>query len=770
MNLRYVQQILLSLGIFLLAGALPAAAQCGRVGWVASVTPGCGVKIIDLDNGQILRAFEGSAGLMGGQTIRFDAVPTALPPGCNAEGFPTVALSCLSDTLPCVAQFGWFVDAQDAFQVHFEASVYDADAQHCAWNFGDGTTATGNSTQHVFAGEGDYEVCLTVSDDFGCAQQICKTVHVSAQNPNDCGYAVHVTAVGATLHGKLYQPLYNPDWAIETVEWYMSKSPQVISTNPTLTMPLPGYGSYLVCAQYQIRNTADGSLCATTRCQPLEVVEPGCKNPVLDEISTLCLPVFAPVCGCDGITYGNECEAQGAGVSTWWAGTCGEAMNQDCMLEMEAKVIAGNPDLGYWVQFVRSSPLNFAFAQLDFGDGTPLWEGVFFDTITHHYPNGGIYKTNLSGWVNSNCVSSMTQLVFTDALSMSPENMPPGTDYVMPGDANGDRKANVADLLNIGVGHYSSGSPRPNAHTAWAPQFAPNWPYAVAQAVNYKHLDCDGNGYVNALDADIILEHYAALDTLQLFPVSNAPKLWVDFPQDTVYVDEANPMPLAITANVMLGTPLNPALDIYGLAFALKYPDFVNHNLSANYDESSIFGFNHNLWLPKDNHERLQLDLGLTRTNGQAVSGYGPIAELTLRSDFIIIIDVTDRSDARVIPFTMPVRSLLAIDAQGNEKELSVGQDTVWIKRIGTVSAADAPRWDARVTLFPNPARDQVRISAPDAGLEQVEVFNALGQKVHSQNCSGDNAIIPLEGWLQGVYTVRILGERGIVERKLTVK
>ena len=97
-----------------------------------------------------------------------------------------------------------FSTSADGFKASFDAtgSTDDGGIADYAWNFGDGTTGTGQTVSHVYAAAGTYNVSLTATDGSGEKAQVSHTVTFIQPAPDD-GYGAAVYAQSPTLFYRL---------------------------------------------------------------------------------------------------------------------------------------------------------------------------------------------------------------------------------------------------------------------------------------------------------------------------------------------------------------------------------------------------------------------------------------------------------------------------------------------------------------------------------------------------------------------------------------
>jgi hypothetical protein len=584
----------------------------------------------------------------------------------------------------------------------------------------------------------------------------------------DCGFTPQMTAVCTTAVGTLIPGEASGN--LSNVRWFDNATGETIGYGHTLHSTLPGYGEYVIGVQYSV--TSGAWACQATATQRIVIQEPHCIMHAEAASAPTCPEVYAPVCGCDNQVYDNECKARLAGIKTWWAGPCSTQppANTCGTTDMHVEVLSGSIGAGVTVQFVNQAEGNFTNMQLDYGDGNVVSIAPQA-TLLHTYTTMGNYQATLTAWnINDlSCISSVAKGVSTDAVSFETGSAPESVSYVLPGDANGDQKADAYDLLQLGLGYGQVGVPRPNATYDWHHQYTPNWIQHTNHGINFKHLDADGDGVIEDFDAAPIFQNYQSLDTFDMPVNPGLPTLRVDFPVDTVYIDVLQQSGTPITANLLIGSPTVPVVGMYGLAAALKYPDFIAHNPVALYDPS-FFGHNNFVMsMFHDEHNRQQMDVAYVRKSGVGAVGYGRMASL----DFIIIIDIIDRSITAPIPMTIDAKGVRAIDAQGNEIFLSrpTELDTLWIKLIDATSSIKQTNIDSRVQMQPNPADDLVHINTNELLVQSITMYNALGQLVLEHQPSGVSLhTIPVHQQKAGNYTVRIVTSSGVVERRLVIK
>ena len=122
----------------------------------------------------------------------------------------------------------------------------------------------------------------------------------------------------------------------------------------------------------------------------IEACNSGCNNPIdcinpdLIDPNAACFALWDPVCGCNNVTYGNECEATNyGGVTSWTEGECigGGGVCPDVLLAMQQTTGPCN-----WIFEVEESGEG-AEVNWDFGDGTGETAGHIAD---HHYAEDGV--------------------------------------------------------------------------------------------------------------------------------------------------------------------------------------------------------------------------------------------------------------------------------------------------------------------------------------------------------------------------------------------
>jgi hypothetical protein len=359
-------------------------------------------------------------------------------------------------------------------------------------------------------------------------------------------------------------------------------------------------------------------------------------------------------------------------------------------------------------------------------------------------------------------------VICRDVYANSPEALCATTDCVWPGDATGDRKANLYDLLNIGLGYGAQGPvrtifPSPDNPIVWAPNFSEDWG-SQPNLPDFKHLDCDGNGVVDLADVEAIHYNYFPDLAYTSQPVSGAPPVFLVLSMDTIYVEELmNVASLEITAELWAGTPDQPFANFYGLALGVRYPEGINY-VNTAYQENAFMGapeevlsLQRNL-APTWNHNRI--DLAFARTSGEGVIGGGPIAT----ASFIISSDIIGGREEPTYDIYFGLEGIRLVDENGDTLSYHLPGASGVVTVINEVIANDrsAPEHERGWRVFPNPAHNELNVRFSAAASGQLNLYNGLGQLVQTRRLLAESGVsAPVAGLPAGLYTLEWVAEDG---------
>lgn len=414
----------------------------------------------------------------------------------------------------------------------------------------------------------------------------------------------------------------------------------------------------------------------------------------------------------------------------------------------------------------------FIFYNLSWGDYT-VSEWTFDgqstlsnnSQITQTFNDYGFHTVCLTIYSNDGCISTICD----DEIFNGDESfICDYTDCVYPGDADGDGIANVYDLLNISLGYAITGPEREDYGVDWEAAYSPNWEDETINGLNYKHLDCNGDGTINELDLEGIEMNYTPTENIIGITEVGAPEIWLEFTQDTIFWGEDSPSFFTVEAKLMVANEVNPIDDLKGFSLVMDYPEDLVQEGSPEFDyhDNSFFGnTNQIIWMPHDRPVEGKFDIGFAKKWGSA-AGAGEIGTLQI----IIVGDIIDGRSETYTPIKISLEGIKAIGENGAIKALeipAVAEMTV-VNTFNTTSTNERFVSD-KVSLYPNPATDALTIDLGDLTGERVEVYNTVGQRLMMQNMQGQKITLNIQDLEKGVHLVKVWTDEGVAVKKVLV-
>lgn len=445
--------------------------------------------------------------------------------------------------------------------------------------------------------------------------------------------------------------------------------------------------------------------------------------------------------------------------------TCFELVNDVCSASFMYTYLDSQTVLFF------NNAQGYTECEWDFGNGPTT---SFGDTMSFVKTfESGTARVCLKVWNESGCQDELCLDIAPDA----PEEMCNATTCIWPGDTDGDGIANNFDLLTLGLGIGSHGSarpfyPEPDNPIAWAPNFGFDWSTWVGP-INYKHLDCDGDGLIDDLDIEAIHQNYTPDFDFESTTQPGAPPIFIEFDQSTIVIDDTTPDFIGVTASIYLGSEALPFINLHGLAFNISYPhEFaVANGITTDIDDNSFLGnstdlinFSHDLY-----QEGIgRYDAALSLRNGQGRSGFGKVATVNL----VVNSDIIEGLAVPETPFDIIMEQVTMINADGHQISFGLEEDESTITFINSKVAGTTPiDPNQLVKIFPNPAKETLYINMERIDADQAELINAMGQRVWSESLKNTSQIqLNVSSYEPGVYFFRVVSVEGQFSKKVIIE
>ena len=388
---------------------------------------------------------------------------------------------------------------------------------------------------------------------------------------------------------------------------------------------------------------------------------------------------------------------------------------------------------------------------------------IFAESPLLYTPNEsfvGLDEFELLYCVDSDCRTIKVKVVVTD--EFEGENFCVG-DCVWAGDTNNDGKVDMKDILPLGLCMGELGIVRPEGSVNWYPQYSPEWQnaFGFAPPVDLMYVDADGDGIVHADDVEAIDEHYGLCHDITSSRSVAVEELFA-LNQVT-----ANPGPGdLVEIDILLGyNAANAAIDKYGLTFSVDYvaSAIAEGSFQVTMDDDSWLAYGSPMLGLVKEPNLGTVDVGFTRTDGHAVTGFGRIGSISF-----VIGDNVDGFRTQETPhIPINIRAGNTMEGTGHYIKCNDIKLNVPVNLGFSADIADA----SHLNIFPNPASETVNLHLNGFNsIKEFGLYTITGQQVYqSQGIYAKQAQLNVAEYQSGFYIIRAITDKGTISKKLEI-
>jgi hypothetical protein len=218
-----------------------------------------------------------------------------------------------------------------------------------------------------------------------------------------------------------------------------------------------------------------------------------------------------------------------------------------------------------------------------------------------------------------------------------------------------------------------------------------------------------------------------------------------------------------------LGTVIQPADSVYGIAFTINYSKEVVDSNSAHISHTQCWigtPGNNLLNLQHDNYTNGKIDCAIVGTDHLNKQGFGTIGVLGIDMK-----DDLSGRDSLIKTLNLSFSNLRFIDVDGNERALNALNDSIIVWQDIT-KIEEYTSQQQSFSIYPNPASDFVMLdfSHLKQQAEKVSLVNMYGVEVYStSNLQNGKLQLSTKNFNSGIYFIQVKTTQNILSKKFII-